>query len=92
MQRIVRREFKLDGGDLFASLEELNCVGWDVDSSSSSQCVYGVVAELPRELPIPEHSVGASHLATVLGARELLGDLVCVQCRALLYEWLEQAR
>jgi hypothetical protein len=91
-QDIVRREFKLNGGDSFVSLQELNRTGWDVDSSSSSQRVYGAVAELPRELPIPEHGVGACYPATALGARELLGDLVCVQCRALLYEWLGQSR
>ena len=42
-QVIVRREFNLGGGDLFASLEGLNPVGWDVDSSSSSQRLYGTV-------------------------------------------------
>ena len=91
-QAIVRREFNLGGGDLFASLEGLNRVGWDVDSSSSSQRVYGTVAELPRDLLVPEYSIGASYPATDLGARELLRDLHCVQCRALLYEWLERSR
>ncbi|MGO9333856.1 MAG: NUDIX hydrolase [Acidimicrobiales bacterium] len=91
-QAIVRREFKLADGDLFVSQEELNRTGWDVDSASSSQRVYGVVAELPGELLVPEHSVGACYPATALGARELLRDLVCLQCRALLYEWLEKSR
>ena len=91
-QVIVRREFNLGGDDLFASLEGLNRVGWDVDSSSSSQHLYGTVAELPRDLLIPESSIGASYPATDLGARELLRDLRCVQCRALLYEWLERSR
>ena len=57
-QVIVRREFNLGGDDLFASLEGLNRVGWDVDSSSSSQRLHGTVAELPRDLLVPESSIG----------------------------------
>ena len=91
-QATVRREFNLDRCEEFVSLQQLNGTGWDVDSSSSSQRVYGVVAELPRELLIAEQSVGACYPATALGARELLGELACVQCRVLLYEWLEQNR
>ena len=91
-QASVRREFNLGDGDLFVSQEELNRTGWDVDSSSSSQRVYGIVAELPGELLVPEHSVGACYPATAPGARELLRDLVCLQCRAILYEWLEKTR
>ena len=92
-QAIVRREFKLRGddlrdGDLFASQETLNPIGWDVDSSSSSQRLYGIAVELPRELLVPPDNVGAWYPATSLGGRELLGDLVCVQCRVMLHEWL----
>ncbi|HUZ22010.1 MAG TPA: hypothetical protein VMU75_15725 [Acidimicrobiales bacterium] len=89
-QTIVRREFKLSGSDLFASQESLNDIGWDVDSSSSSQRVYGIAAELRREVPVLDDSIGASYPATGLGGRELLRDLVCLQCRAVLHEWLEQ--
>jgi hypothetical protein len=87
-QTIVRREFKLSDSDLLASQESLNSIGWDVDSSSSSQRVYGIVAELHQDVPISDDDVGASYPATSLGGRELLRDLVCVQCRAVLYEWL----
>jgi hypothetical protein len=90
-EAIVRRKFNLGGGSLFASLERLNSVGWDVDSSSSSQRVYGVVAELTRDLCVPEQSIGASYPATAQGARELLRSLSCLQCRALVYKWLERA-
>lgn len=89
-QAIVRREFKLSGGDLFASRESLNHIGWDVDSSSSSQRAYGIAAELRQDVLIADDDIGASYPATILGGRELLRDLVCVQCRAVLYEWLGQ--
>jgi hypothetical protein len=91
-RKIVQRELALDDGDPFLSLEPLNRTGWDVDSSSSSQRVFGVVAELAPHRTIPERAIGACYPATALGASELLGDLVCVQCRALLYEWLRQNR
>lgn len=90
-EEVVRREFNLDRGDLFASLEELNPIGWDVDSSSSNQRVFGVVGELRKQVSVAEHSIGASYPATGPGARELLGDLVCVQCRALLQDWLAKS-
>ncbi len=67
---IVQREFELDGGDPLVSLEPLTSAGWDVDSSSSSQQVYGVVAELTPARTVPERAIGACHPATAQGARE----------------------
>ena len=87
---IVRREFKLNDDDPFESQEPLNLVGWDVDSATSSQRVFGVAAELRREVMIPDDHLGASYPATRAGGRELLTELVCLQCRAILSEWLER--
>ena len=87
---IVQREFNLSAPDLFESHEQLNDTGWDVDSSSSSQRVYGMAVELNREVPIPEAAIGGSYAATAGGGRELLRDLLCVQCRAVLGAWLER--
>jgi len=88
-QAIVRREFNLSGGDLVGSQVPVNHVGWDVDSSSSSQRLYGIALELRPEVVVSDESVGASYAATGQGGREALRDLVCVQCRAVLHEWLE---
>ena len=87
---IVRREFNLSAPDLFESHEQLNDTGWDVDSSSSSQRVYGMAVELNRAVALPEAAIGASYPATAGGGRELLRDLVCVQCRAVLGAWLDR--
>jgi hypothetical protein len=86
---IVRREFKLSADDLFASQEPLNLVGWDVDSATSSQRVFGVASELCRDVQVPDDRLGASYPATSAGGRELLSELVCLQCRAVLSAWLE---
>ena len=85
---IVRREFKLNADDLFESQEPLNPVGWDVDSATSSQRVFGVAAELRRDVQVLDDRLGASYPATSAGGRGLLSELVCLQCRAVLSEWL----
>ena len=85
---IVRREFNLSAPDLFESQDQLNDTGWDVDSSSSSQQIYGVVVELNREVMVPEAVIGGAYPATPTGGRDLMRDLVCVQCRAVLATWL----
>ena len=87
---IVRREFKLNGDDLFESQEPLNLVGWDVDSATSNQRVFGVAAELRRDVQVTDDRLGASYPATSAGGRQLLGELVCLQCRAVLSAWLER--
>ena len=89
-QAIVRREFKLNADDLFESQEPLNLVGWDVDSAASSQHVFGVAAELRRDVQVLDDRLGASYPATGAGGRELLSELVCLQCRAVLSAWLER--
>ena len=90
LNAIVRREFKLNADDLFESQEPLNLVGWDVDSATSSQRVFGVAAELRRDVQVPDDRLGASYPATSAGGREMLSELVCLQCRAVLSEWLER--
>ena len=89
---IVRREFKLNADDLLVSQEPLNLVGWDVDSATSSQRVFGVAAELRRDVQVAADRLGASYPATNAGGRELLSELVCLQCRAVLSAWLERHR
>ena len=63
---IVRREFKLNADDLFVQ-ERLNLVGWDVDSATSSQRVFGVAAELRRDVQVLDDRLGASYPATSAG-------------------------
>jgi len=87
---IVRREFNLSGADLVAAEVPINPVGWDVDSSTSSQRVYGLALELRDEVVVSDESIGASFPATRLGGRQALRELACVQCRAVLHEWLER--
>ena len=59
--------------------ERLNGVGWDVESLSSRQRVYGVLAELATDLCIPEQSIGASYPTRLRKEpRGLLRNLACL--------------
>jgi hypothetical protein len=86
---ILRREFRL-AGTVKASITELNKMGWDVDSSMSSQQLYGVVAIVDGSTKIPNSRFGTSYPATVQGGRSLRDDLTCLQCRAAVQAWLDR--
>lgn len=87
---IARRKFSLSGDAAVVNEGVLNQIGWDLDSSTSSQRVFGACVELAEEVTVSEHSLGASYAATSRGGQEAISDLVCLQCRAVLQEWLDQ--
>jgi hypothetical protein len=68
-------------------LTPLNATGWAVNSSFSSQKLYGFVAELDSTDLTLETSQAISYAATHAGIQELLQVLTCLQCRAVLLEW-----
>jgi hypothetical protein len=88
-QEILRREFHLTGA-VKASITELNKTGWDVDSSTSNQQFYGVVANVDASTEIPSSRIGTSYPATIEGGRSLRDDLTCLQCRATVEAWLDR--
>ena len=88
-QEILRREFHLTGA-VKARITELNKTGWDVDSSTSNQQLYGVVANVDASTEIPSSRIGASYPATIEGGRSLRDDLTCLQCRATVEAWLDR--
>jgi 8-oxo-dGTP pyrophosphatase MutT (NUDIX family) len=85
--RIVQRELGLPGPEAISSVEQLNGTGWDVDSSTSNQRLYGAVCELHDHVQVPAHNIGATYPATEGGLSALLSDLTCLQCREVLREW-----
>jgi 8-oxo-dGTP pyrophosphatase MutT (NUDIX family) len=76
--RIVQRELGLDAS-VVLRLETLTPQPLLVDSSFSSQKLHGYVVELPSELTVN---------AQKFNADQLLAELRCLQCRALLLELL----
>lgn len=67
-----------------AQVFPLNAEGWVVNSSFSNQRLYGWVAELRSGTDL---SGGSRYPATEAGIGELLTELVCLQCRAVLMDW-----
>lgn len=84
---ILRREVGLTEGDY--RLLSLNEEGWPVNSSFSNQKLFGFVAIIGEDVEMDQtylHSL--SYALKPQGIEELLDDLTCLQCRAVLLEWL----
>jgi hypothetical protein len=68
-------------------LEPVNSQGWAINSSFSNQRLYGFVAQLHSDASVSAALLGARYPATAAGVGELLQQLSCLQCRAVLLEW-----
>ncbi len=85
---ILRRELGISNVNL-VSLTLLNQVGWAINSSFSNQKLYGFVAEISPQIIIEEQFLARTYPTTSVGINQLLQDLTCLQCRAVLREWLD---
>ncbi len=84
-QQILCRELSISPA-MITALEPLNPQGWEVNSSFSNQKLYGLIAAIE-----PDADRGSSIIrypVSEAGIRSLLEDLTCLQCRAVLQEWL----
>jgi hypothetical protein len=84
---ILQRELGVPPEAIIA-LRPLNQAGWVINSSFESQLLFGVVAELdpgaPNDPALLERTVPFDRA----GLLDLLADLECLQCRAVVYELL----
>lgn len=87
---IVQRELAISdnlSADVL-SIERINSVGWPVNSSFSNQKLFGFYATLNDGLDLDESKI----LRYGTSAKDidilLEKDLECLQCRAILLEWL----
>lgn len=85
---VLARELSLE----LAAIEDLQPItpseGWAVDSSFSTQRLHGFLAQLGDEAEVPPASIGQRVPVDTAGVEALLGRLDCLQCRALLLQWL----
>lgn len=87
VSQILRRELGIEESDV-TSLNPLNQTGWAINSSFSNQKLYGFVAEISSETTVnPEKLTPTTYPTTAIGVNNLLRDLTCLQCRAVLLEW-----
>lgn len=84
---ILERELGLAPADITA-LAPLNEQGWIVNSSFSSQLLYGVVATLAEDAPLAPERAHRAVPCTPAGVAALLRELECLQCRAVLQDYL----
>jgi hypothetical protein len=85
--RTVLRELGLTDAGAIKNIDQLNGTGWDVDSSTSNQRLFGAVAELADNVQVPSDRLGATYPANEAGTSALLSVLACLQCREVLREW-----
>ncbi|MEB3359996.1 MAG: NUDIX hydrolase [Synechococcales bacterium] len=83
---ILQRELGF-AADRIRQMAPLNAEGWPVNSSFSNQRLYGFVAHLHNAPNAGNHQVAVTYPATAVGIQQLLQQLTCLQCRAVLLEW-----
>jgi hypothetical protein len=86
---ILVRELGLDPAAI-DELSLLNETGWPVNSSFSDQCLFGAVARIDPATSLDPARLHRSYAHSRAGLQELLADLDCLQCRAVIYEYLQQ--
>lgn len=70
------------------TLTALNQTGWLINSAFSNQKLYGFVAEIQADYPVIQVERALANTPTEI--QSLLDELVCLQCRAVLLEWLRK--
>jgi hypothetical protein len=84
---ILQRELDITE-EAIISLNPINQIGWSVNSSFSNQKLYGFVAEIDPNWELSIDKLGEIYADTSEDVERLLDDLICLQCRSLLLEFL----
>ena len=87
---IVKRELGIDDKTPLTKIERINKKPWQVDSSFTNVYIFGLVAYIKPDVVIKNESIHSSYDLTNQGINKLLDKLTCLQCRAMLLEWLRQ--
>lgn len=91
---VLVRELDLSGEGAVASVRLLEPAGWDVDSSTSNQRLFGAVAEIEAGAGAGDGDGCSNPLewpADATGVAALLSELSCLQCRAVVQAWWSEA-
>ncbi|MBU2858403.1 NUDIX hydrolase [Acidithiobacillus ferrooxidans] len=68
-------------------VEPVNDRGWPVDSSFSSQRLWGVVAHVADDVELKREFLGCSIPCQGRSIMHLMREIDCLQCRMVLVEW-----
>ncbi|MDD3765509.1 MAG: hypothetical protein PHP86_19610 [Nevskiales bacterium] len=86
---ILERELGV-GAEFVSDMRPINSEGWIVDSSFSSQKLWGFEVEIDRRWCAPERCALTRVPVTNASIDMLVEQLTCLQCRALLLEWIKR--
>ncbi|MGF1588649.1 MAG: NUDIX hydrolase [Pleurocapsa sp.] len=90
--QILKRELGIEESDI-TSIHPLNQTGWAINSSFSNQKLYGFVAKISSETIVnSDRLTTTAYLTNTIGVNNLLQDLTCLQCRAVLLEWRQNIK
>jgi hypothetical protein len=81
----LQRELELDAAAIM-QLTPISTTGWAVNSSFSNQQLYGFVVQIDPAWKLSK-LVAKTYPLTKDGIHDLLQELICLQCRAILLEW-----
>jgi hypothetical protein len=83
---LLQRELGIDANAI-QRIQSLNAAKWNINSAFSNQGLWGFVAEIDENSMIPEECIGLRVTADSQGIANLLTQLDCLQCRAVLLEY-----
>lgn len=83
----LKRELGIEASAI-VQLIPLNTEGWAINSSFSNQKLYGFVAHSEPNAKLDPELVAVTYPSTLDGIQNLLEAITCLQCRAVLLEWL----
>ncbi|ABU57345.1 MULTISPECIES: NUDIX domain-containing protein [Roseiflexus] len=83
---IVQRELGIPPAAI-TTLALLNEQGWLINSSFSNQTLFGIVATIDDATDVQMPQIYRSVPATFQQVADLINELECLQCRAVLQEW-----
>jgi hypothetical protein len=83
----LKRELGIEASAI-VQLIPLNTEGWAINSSFSNQKLYGFVAHLEPKAELSPELVTITYPLTSNGVKKLLEEITCLQCRAVLLEWI----
>ncbi|MEY3305701.1 MAG: hypothetical protein RLZZ139_4074 [Cyanobacteriota bacterium] len=83
----LKRELGIEASAI-VQLIPLNTEGWAINSSFSNQKLYGFVAHLEPKAELSPELVAVTYPLTSDGVQKLLEEITCLQCRAMLLEWI----
>jgi hypothetical protein len=84
---ILQRELGITA-EAITEINSLNQCGWVINSSFSNQKLYAVNVNINPNYPVISAKVSGYFSNNPAGITVLLKKLVCLQCRAVLLEWL----